>query len=127
MPGPRVNQVGTSAGGAGDRLVCLRPVIEAGILGPALNAKSQRWALVEKDDCHRIVPTYTARLSFTVSTCEQAAQKKISRSGKFPRCVIVRTCRRTAPHCGEVRLVGARFSMLDATKAQRRRKLREST
>jgi hypothetical protein len=56
MPGPRVNQVGTSAGGAGDRLVCLRPVIEAGIFGPALNAKSQRWALVEKDDCHRIVP-----------------------------------------------------------------------
>lgn len=56
MPGPRVNQVGTSAGGAGDRLICLRPVIEAGILGPALNAKSQRWALVEKDDCHRIVP-----------------------------------------------------------------------
>ena len=56
MPSPRVNQVGTTAGGAGDRLICLGPIIKAGILGPALNAKSQRWALVEKDDCHRIVP-----------------------------------------------------------------------
>jgi hypothetical protein len=56
MPSPRVHQVGTSAGGAADRLIGFRSVIKTGILGPPLNTKSERWALVEKDDCHRIVP-----------------------------------------------------------------------
>ena len=93
-----------------------RPVIEAGIFGEALNAKSQRWALVEKDGCHRIVPHLRGALElhgFHVRTGSAEENLKIR---QIPRCVIVRTCRRTAPHCGRVRLVGARFSMLDVTE-----------
>src|SRR5271165_1807499 len=112
MPGPRVNQVGPSAGGAGNRLVGLRAVIEAGILGPALNAMSKRWALVEKDDCHRIVPHLRGALELHRFHVRARSTEENLKIRQIPRCVSVRTCRTTAPECEQVRLNGERFSML---------------